>query len=148
MAKQVIHKITDDLDGSDADETIQFGLDGSVFEIDLSEKNAVELREVLDRYVTAGSRIGRMSPVMTGTAPRGAARPRYAQPPAQGGTDRELNRAIREWASAAGKTVSERGRIPGSLIEEYHNRDQRPPAAENGNGKKPRKAAKKAAFSG
>lgn len=53
MAKTVIVKLTDDLDGGDADETIVFGLDGKSYEIDLSTKNAAALRKALDKYVSA-----------------------------------------------------------------------------------------------
>ena len=37
MAKQIIHKLVDDLDGGDAEETVKFALDGIQYEIDLSE---------------------------------------------------------------------------------------------------------------
>jgi hypothetical protein len=54
MAKATITYLADDLDGSDADETIRFALDGKTYEIDLSKKNAAALRKVLKPYVTAG----------------------------------------------------------------------------------------------
>ena len=59
MAKQIIHKLVDDLDGGDADETVKFALDGIQYEIDLSEKNAAKLRELFDAYVGAGSKVAR-----------------------------------------------------------------------------------------
>jgi hypothetical protein len=40
MAKKVTVSLIDDFDGKQADETVQFGLDGVSYEIDLSEKNA------------------------------------------------------------------------------------------------------------
>jgi Lsr2 len=59
MAKTVIVKLTDDLDGGDADETVRFALDGRSFEIDLSTGNAARLREAmkpfLDRARPAGA---------------------------------------------------------------------------------------------
>ena len=55
VAKQIIHKLVDDLDGGDADETVKFALDGIQFEIDLSEKNADKLRDLFARYVAAVS---------------------------------------------------------------------------------------------
>ena len=59
MAKQVITLLTDDLDGSEADHTVEFGLDGVNYTIDLSEKNAGKLRKALERYIAAGTRVGR-----------------------------------------------------------------------------------------
>ncbi len=55
MAKQVVTLLTDDLDGSEADRTVEFGLDGVHYTIDLSEKNAGKLRQVLEPYISAGT---------------------------------------------------------------------------------------------
>jgi hypothetical protein len=54
MAKTVIVKLTDDIDGGDADETVQFALDGRSFEVDLSTANASKLRETLEPYIRGG----------------------------------------------------------------------------------------------
>ena len=54
MAKTVIVKLTDDMDGGDADETIEFALDGRSYEIDLSTTNAAKLREALKPYIDKG----------------------------------------------------------------------------------------------
>jgi hypothetical protein len=54
MAKTVIVKLTDDLDGSDADETVQFALDGKSYEVDLSTANASRLRDALKPYMEKG----------------------------------------------------------------------------------------------
>lgn len=51
MAKTVIVKLTDDIDGGDADETVRFSLDGRSYEIDLSAANATKLRGALGPYV-------------------------------------------------------------------------------------------------
>ena len=59
MAKETITRLIDDLDRSEADETVKFGLDGVQYEIDLSTKNATKLREALKPYIKAGTRIGR-----------------------------------------------------------------------------------------
>ncbi|MEJ3742150.1 Lsr2 family protein [Actinomycetes bacterium KLBMP 9797] len=111
MAKQIIHKLVDDLDGGDADETVKFSLDGVQYEIDLSKKNADKLREVMSPYLTAGSKIGRGGVVVGGRAARG-----------RGGAaaDREQNKAIRAWAKKEGKEISDRGRIPQEIVDEYH----------------------------
>jgi hypothetical protein len=54
MAKTVIVKLTDDLDGGDADETVHFALDGKSYEVDLSEANAADLRRALEPYIKNG----------------------------------------------------------------------------------------------
>lgn len=59
MAKTVIVKLTDDLDGSGAEETVSFGIDGKNFEIDLSKRNATALRKVLQPYVERARHAGR-----------------------------------------------------------------------------------------
>jgi nucleoid-associated protein Lsr2 len=58
MAREVIEKLIDDLEGGDAAETVTFGLDGVSYEIDLSRKNAAALRKALERYITAARRRG------------------------------------------------------------------------------------------
>ena len=111
MAKQVITVLTDDLDGGDADRTIELGLDGVNYTIDLSEKNAGKLRKTLDPYLTVASRIGR-------TGAHGRIASRAAAAPAR--SNRDQNQAIREWAVKNGYEVSERGRIPSSIVEAFH----------------------------
>ncbi len=54
MAKTVIVKLTDDIDGGDADETIHFALDGKSYEIDLSAANASKLRDAIKPYIEQG----------------------------------------------------------------------------------------------
>ena len=93
-------RLVDDLTGDAADETIEFGLDGRNYEIDLSDGNAKKLRDVLADYVAAARRAG------------GAAR--------RPSVDREQNQAIREWARNRGMKVSDRGRIPAEVLEAYH----------------------------
>jgi hypothetical protein len=112
MAKQVVTLLTDDLDGSKADRSVEFGLDGVNYTIDLSERNAGKLRKALEPYLSAGTRVGR-----GGVDRRGAARGRGSA--AGGRTSREQNQAIREWAGKTGYEVSERGRIPTSVVEAF-----------------------------
>jgi hypothetical protein len=111
MAKQIITVLTDDLDGGDADRTIEFGLDGVNYTIDLSEKNAGKLRKALDPYLTVASRAGR-------AGGNGRIASRGATAPSR--TNRDQNQAIREWATKNGYEVSERGRIPASIVEAFH----------------------------
>ncbi|MET7424551.1 Lsr2 family protein [Dactylosporangium sp. NPDC005555] len=112
MAKRVIQELIDDLDGKPADESVQFGLDGVQYAIDLSKKNAEKLRAALKPYVSAGAKVGRGTVAATRSGSgrgRGAAR-----------GDRDQNRAIREWAQGAGYQVSDRGRIKQEIVDQYH----------------------------
>ena len=58
MAQRVNIVLVDDIDGSDATETIAFGLDGSSYEIDLNDKNAAKLRDALAGYVGHARKVG------------------------------------------------------------------------------------------
>ena len=112
MAREVIEKLTDDLDGGEADETVSFTLDGASYEIDLSKKNAAALRKSLDRYIKAARRQGG-----TRSTPR-----RQATKSAGKGTNpkRDFDLAqLREWAGANGVAVPSRGRIPQAVVDEY-----------------------------
>ncbi len=110
MARKVQVILSDDLDENlPADETVSFSLDGTSYEIDLAEKNAKELREVFSRYVSAARKVGRGGRSSGGGRPRGSG----------GRMDREQAGAIREWARKNGHNVSDRGRIPASVVEAY-----------------------------
>jgi hypothetical protein len=111
MARKVQVILSDDLDENlPADETVSFSLDGTSYEIDLAEKNAAELRDVFSRYVSAARKVGRGS---RGASGGGRSR-------ATGGRmDREQAGAIRDWARKNGHQVSDRGRIPASVVEAY-----------------------------
>jgi hypothetical protein len=113
MAKQVITLLTDDLDGGEADRTVEFGLDGVNYTIDLSEKNAGKLRKALDPYLNVATRVGRSG---------GDGRVARRSGAATGRASRDQNQAIREWAGKNGYEVSERGRIPSSIVEAYHSK--------------------------
>jgi hypothetical protein len=104
-------RLIDDLDGEAADETVEFGIDGKSYEIDLSKDNAGRLRDALAAYVTAARRGGGRRRGGAGSAGGGARRPSI---------DREQNQAIRDWARKRGMKVSDRGRIPAEVLEAYH----------------------------
>jgi hypothetical protein len=108
MAKQTTVTLVDDLDGSVAEEQIEFAVDGRAYEIDLSAANGARLRDALGPFISAARRTGGRRGSGGNTA---AARP---------STDREQNQAIREWAQAQGMKISERGRIPSNVLEAYH----------------------------
>ena len=128
MAQKVVVSLVDDLDESVADETVEFGIDGASYEIDLSEDNASALRDTLADYVAHARRhSGRESggrpagrSTSTGSAASGSAAPVAPRTPGRASVDREQNRAVREWARKQGMTVSERGRIPSEVTEAYH----------------------------
>src|SRR2546429_6700206 len=103
--------LIDDLDGNAADETVAFALDGMSYEIDLSTKHAEALRKAMASYVTHARRLGRSGPIVT--RPRGTG-------PAR--SDREQNRAIRNWAKKEGIELAERGRIPGNIVKQFEER--------------------------
>jgi hypothetical protein len=112
MAQKVTVTLVDDLDGSEAEETVEFGLDGAAYQIDLSEDNAERLREALAEYVDHARR--------SGGRKRIAARPTPGRPARPASADREQNQAIRAWARKQGMKVSDRGRIPSEVIDAYN----------------------------
>ena len=106
MARKVQTVVVDDLDGSEADGTVRFGVDGTEYEIDLNAKHAEQLRDALARYVAAGRRVS-----------AGARRPARSGSKAQPST---LNpTAVREWAKAQGIDVKDRGRVPAELVVKF-----------------------------
>src|SRR3954453_16707347 len=109
MARKVQVILSDDLDENlSADETVSFALDGTNYEIDLSDKNAQQMREAFSRYVQSARKVGRA----VDSRASGGGRSR-----ATGGRmDREQAGAIRDWARKNGHQVSDRGRIPASVV--------------------------------
>jgi len=100
MAKTLIVKLTDDIDGSDAAETVKFALDGKNYEIDLSKKNAAALRKAMSAYTGKAGATGRAT---AAGSPRRKPRRAAAKPGARGATrfskltQNEKNR-FRVWA--------------------------------------------------
>ena len=114
MARKVQVILSDDLDDSiAADETVTFALDGTTYEIDLSEKNAEELRDVFGKYVSAARKVSSRG----GARASGAGRSRATG--GGGRMDREQAGAIRDWARKNGHAVSDRGRIPAAVVEAF-----------------------------
>src|ERR1041384_6702925 len=98
MAKKVETLLVDDLDGSQAEGTVRFGVDGADYEIDLSASHAQQLRDALDPYVSAAR-----APRRTGASSRRAGQKASRAPdPTE----------VREWARAQGIDVKDRGRVP------------------------------------
>jgi hypothetical protein len=105
MAQEVITRLIDDLDGSDAARTVRFALDGKSYEIDLSAKNAEKLQKALAPFVEKARAAG-------GAGARGR---RSARSSSRGYDVK----AVRAWAAESGLDVSSRGRIPGDVLEKY-----------------------------
>ncbi len=103
MAQKVQVLLVDDLDGGEASETVSFSLDGTAYEIDLSSENAGKLRKDFTQYIDHARKGG------------GGGRRRRART----GPGRERSAEIRAWARQRGHKVSERGRIPATIIQEY-----------------------------
>ena len=104
MAKQIVTLLTDDIDGSEADRTVEFGLDGVNYTIDLSEKNAGKLRKALDPYLAAASRVGRTAPAASPARhalPRRAGRTGTRTRPSGNGLPRTATRCPSGAASRA-----------------------------------------------
>lgn len=115
MAQKVQVLLVDDLDGGEASETVTFGLDGSSYEIDLSGKNAEELRDAFAKYVGSARKTGRTSSASSSRSSGSARRSGSST-----AMDRDQAAAIRSWAKKQGLKVSDRGRIPATIIEQYN----------------------------
>jgi len=103
MAQKVTVTLEDDLDGGAAEETLRFGIDGASYEIDLSAKNARRFRKQLTPFIEHARKAGRG---LSRRASRSTA-------------GRQHSGDIRAWAKANGIAVSDRGRIPASVAEQY-----------------------------
>jgi hypothetical protein len=130
MAQKVLVQLVDDMDGTTSDtvSTVQFGLDGVTYEIDLTDSNAERLRGVFADYVNSGRRTG-------GRIKRGSA--------SRNGSANNDASQIREWAQANGIELAARGRIPAHVAESYH-QAQKDDKAKAGAPAKRRSRAKKA----
>ena len=106
VAQKIQTVFIDDLDGSDADGTVRFALDGTEYEIDLNNGHAQALRDALALYIRAGRRVS------------GAAR----RPPRGGrrAPSNGLNTVeVREWAKTQGIEVKDRGRVSADLAAKF-----------------------------
>ncbi|WP_349827192.1 histone-like nucleoid-structuring protein Lsr2 [Brevibacterium litoralis] len=103
MAVKTVQILTDDMDGSEATETVEFSLDGKAYAMELSDDNAAGLRNVLAPYIEKARRVT--------AAPKPVAR--------RGGTRQATKvevgadaKTVRAWARSNGYEVPDRGRIP------------------------------------
>jgi hypothetical protein len=103
MATKIEVTLEDDLDGGPADETLRFAIGGTEYEIDLSKKNAKAFRKGLGPFAGRARKAG----------------PGQRRRPARTSAARQRSADIRAWAKANGIPVSDRGRIPASVAEQY-----------------------------
>jgi Lsr2 len=105
VAQRTVTILVDDLTGKElasGGETVTFGLDGVKYEIDVDAKGAEKLRAAFAPYIRVGRRVT--------PSGRRIRRTKVGSNPA----------AIRAWAASNGIKISDRGRIPASVVEQYH----------------------------
>ena len=100
MARWTIVQLEDDTDGSRADETVTFGFEGTTYELDLSEANARKLRNELGPWIKA------------------ARKTRGTRRPSKSSSNVDL-KAVRAWAASNQIELSNRGRVPARVVEQY-----------------------------
>ena len=102
MAQRVVVTLSDDIQGGEATETVNFGLDGRSYEIDLNAENAKRLRDELTPYVQAGRKRAKSGKTFRRTS-----------------VDPDP-RAVRAWAESNGLEVPARGRIPKKIYDAFN----------------------------
>lgn len=105
MAQQTTIRLVDDLDGTEADETVEFSLGRGEYVIDLSETNAAKLRAALAEFTAAARRTG------------GANTRRRRATTVAG--DRVSRARVRAWARANNYSIGDRGRIPQAILDAH-----------------------------
>ena len=104
MAQKVVTELLDDIDGSQAHETVEFSYRGYSYEIDLNAKNIGKLDKALTPFIDHARRLGRASSRQAKAA--------VVRVPSDAA-------AVRAWAQSNGYEVPDRGRIPGAVRDAY-----------------------------
>lgn len=104
MAQKTQVILIDDIDGSEATQSVTFGLDGATYEIDLNDEHATALRESIEEWTLKARRV---------SGRRSSGRRRAAT------TNSGETQRIREWARSQGMDVSSRGRISQEVRNAY-----------------------------
>lgn len=112
MAQRTQVVLTDDIDGSEADTTIRFAVNGTAREIDLNAAPAAEFRKAVQPFIAAARKTGGGASRRAGTS-RGSSRPSGPSP-----SD------VRAWARGQGIKVKDKGRVPDELIVRFQAADQ------------------------
>jgi hypothetical protein len=105
VARKTVVEWVDDIDGTAAAETVTFTIDGSRYEIDLSEKNAAKLRDAMSGWIDASRRSGHRR-----------ARGGHAK------HDPSESTNARKWALDHGLDVGPRGRLRSEVLDAYRSR--------------------------
>ena len=112
MAQKVITEFIDDIDGSVAERTFRFSVDGTDYAIDLSTDNIAEFKSAVGGFIESARKVSnttRGATRSTGTAPR---------------ANREHLAAVREWARGQGMPVSSRGRVSADIMARFEQAHQ------------------------
>ena len=106
MAQKIQTLFVDDIDGSEAEGTVRFALDGTEYEIDLNAAHGNELRKSLETYITNARKASGARRSVRGSGRKAAG----------SGTD---TTAIRAWAKGQGIEIKDRGRVPADIVARY-----------------------------
>ena len=109
MAQKVITEFIDDIDGSPAERTFTFAVDGTNYEIDLSTENIAEFKSAIGGFIESARKV------------KGGSNGRRTRSTWTNGgrRSREQTQAVREWARQHGHNISNRGRIPSSIQQAF-----------------------------
>lgn len=99
---RVVH--TDDIDGTEGANPVEFSIGGDAYTIDLNAENEAAFRALLEPYIAKADKVGRRRST-SGGAGRSAKRSNAT--------------AVREWARANGYKVSDRGRVAADIVAAY-----------------------------
>ncbi len=102
MAQRTQILYVDDIDGSEAEGTVRFGLDGADYEIDLNKKHADQLATTIRPYIDAARKVSSSRRAARGSRPA-----------------RHNQSDVRAWARSQGLKISDRGRIPADVLAKY-----------------------------
>ncbi len=111
MVQKIRTLFIDDIDGTEAEGTVRFGLNGTDYEIDLSAAHAADLRGALAPFIAASRKAA---------ASRG---------PGRAGRKTTAGRLdtgnVREWAKTQGLEVKDRGRVRAEIVARYREATER-----------------------
>lgn len=110
MAQRTQTILTDDLDGTEATQTVTFAFQGTSYEIDLNDEHTASIEESFSEWVGAARKVSAGGRGAPGRARAG----RASSGPRRGDLD-----DVRTWARANGYTVADRGRIKLSVLDAY-----------------------------
>ena len=111
MAQKVIRQFIDDIDGSAAERTFSFAVDGTHYEIDLSSDNIKEFTDAIAGFIESARKV---------KATGDGRRARKTSPAPSGtGQPRQQIQAVRQWARQHGHRINDRGRIPASIQQAF-----------------------------